>query len=112
MEESFSRDFTKCPSCGSENKFLGQLGEEMVERKLARPDWRFYYDVRSGPVIDPAKAAALPVGITVPGFVITTDICMSCGCIYATHIERATVKSHMVQAPKPNRPLPPFFGKG
>lgn len=99
MDKNFHKEFTKCPCCGSEDRFLEQLGNELKARGLAREDWSFHLDVRQGAVIDPTKEAAIPIGSEVPAYGLMTDICMSCGCVYAIDITRADVKKTL--APQP-----------
>ena len=55
MEKDFNKQFTKCPCCGSEDRFLEQLGNELKERGLARKEWGMYMDIRQGVVVDHAK---------------------------------------------------------
>jgi len=103
MDKNFHRTFTKCPCCGSEDRFLEQLGNELKDRGLARPEWQFHLDVRQGVAIDQQKAAAIPIGSELPGYGIMTDICMDCGCIYAIDITRIDMKKSIAPAP----PMPP-----
>ena len=105
MEKDFHREFTKCPCCGSEDRFLEQLGNEMKERGLAREEWHMCLDVKEGPVVDQTKEAAIPIGSEVPGYGYMTDICMDCGCIYATALKRIDVKKGIAPAQQiqPNR---------
>ena len=81
MDKDFKRQFTKCPCCRSEDRFLEQLGGELKARGLAREDWNFHLEVKQGVVVDPTKEAAIPIGSEVPGYGIMTDICMDCGCV-------------------------------
>ena len=99
MDKDFHKSFTKCPVCGSTDRFLEQLGDEMKARGLARAEWVFHLSVSSGPVIDSAKANSIPIGSIVPTFGLMTDICMGCGCLYAVDIARGEVKKTLVQAP-------------
>ncbi len=103
MEKDFHREFTKCPQCGSERKFLEELGKELKERGLAREEWNMHLDVKEGHVVDQLKEAAIPIGSEVPGFGIITDICMDCGCIYAGVLERRDAKKGL----PPARNIPP-----
>ena len=52
----------------------------------------------------PAKEA-IPIGSEVPGYGIMTDVCMDCGCVYATDLTRNDVKKSIApaQAIPPNR---------
>lgn len=105
MDKDFHREFTKCPCCGSEERFLEQLGDELKARGLAREDWNFHLDVRTGVVADPTKEAAIPIGSEVPGYGLKTDICMDCGCVYAIDILRSDAKKSVIpqQMAPPNR---------
>ncbi len=105
MDKDFSRQFSKCPCCGSEDRFLEQLGNELKERGLARDEWNFHMDVKQGVVIDPAKEAAIPIGSEMPSYGFQTDICMDCGCLYAVDITRSDVKKSIAppQIIPPNR---------
>lgn len=103
MDKDLHRQFAKCPCCGSEDRFLEQLGNELKERGLAREEWNFHMDVRQGHVVDPNKEDAIPIGSEVPGYGFKTDICMDCGCVYAIDIKRSDVKKTIAPVP----PLPP-----
>ena len=105
MDKDFHRTFTKCPCCGSEDRFLEQLGKDLKDRGLAREEWNFHMEVRQGIVVDPTKEAAIPIGSEIPGYGFITDICMDCGCIYAIDLTRNDVKKSIAPAPPmmPNR---------
>ena len=107
MDKNFHRTFTKCPCCGSEDRFLEQLGNELKDRGLARDEWNFHLDIRQGVVVDQTKEAAIPIGSEVPGFGLMTDICMDCGCIYAIDLTRNDVKKSIAPAQMipPNRAM-------
>ena len=102
MDKDFHRTFTKCPCCGSEDRFLEQLGNELKARGLAREDWNFHLDVKQGVVVDKNREAAIPIGSELPGYGIMTDICMDCGCIYAIDLERR-VAEKTIDPNMPNR---------
>ncbi len=103
MEKDFSRQFDTCPSCGSKDRFLEQLGNELKERGLAREEWNMHMDVKQGVVLDQTKEATIPVGAELPGYGFMTDICMDCGCIYAVDIRRIEAKKSIA----PQQQLPP-----
>ncbi len=113
MDKDFHREFTKCPCCGSEDRFLEQLGNELKARGLAREEWNMHLDVKQGVVVDQTKEAAIPIGSEVPGYGIITDICIDCGCVYAIDLTRNDVKKQVApqqQAP-PNRAQRRRMGK-
>ncbi len=103
MDKDFHRTFTKCPCCGSEDRFLEQLSNELKERGIAGENWSMGYDVRQGIVVDKTKEAAIPIGSEVPGYGIMTDICMDCGCVYAIDLTRNDVKKTIA----PTQMMPP-----
>ena len=88
MERNFHRSFPHCPTCGSPNQFFNQLGQELKDRKLARKEWNMRYTSLQGVVQDDNKQVFMPVGISLPGYLIQTDICMECGTVYATELFR------------------------
>ncbi len=105
MDKDFHRTFTKCPCCGSEDRFFEQLGNELKARGIAREEWSMHLDVKHGVVLDPTKEDAIPIGSEVPGFGIITDVCMECGCVYAIDLTRNDVKKSVASAQQipPNR---------
>ena len=101
--EQINKKFTKCPACGSSNRFLEHLANELKEAGFAREDWKFCYESRQGVVLDKAREATIPVGSEVPNFAISTDVCEDCGCMYAVEIMSQPVKKSIM----PNIQLPP-----
>lgn len=106
MEKDFRRTFNKCPCCGSEKQFCKELGEELKERGLARPEWNMRLDSRQGAVADPNRAVLIPIGARIPAFYIVTDICMDCGTVYAVEIAR--LEGQTQAAPQQQRNRPPL----
>ena len=105
MDKNFHREFTLCPNCGSDQRFCEQLGQELKDRGLARPDWTFNYDVRSGVVVDgKTTQTKIFTGATLPGFAIAVDICMDCGTIYAVRLNR--LEGEMKPMPKQGPIMP------
>ena len=88
MDKNFHKEFSSCPNCGSTERFCESLGQELKDSHKARAEWNFRYDQRAGPVVDPNRQILMPVGAEVPGFLITTDICMQCGTVYAIELRR------------------------
>ena len=100
MDKDFDVEFKQCPNCGSTIRFCEELGKELVDRGLARPEWQFNMDVRTGVVMDKTQQSKLLMCASLPGFHILTDICMDCGTIYATRLIR------LEGGVKPAPPLP------
>ncbi len=104
MKKDFKKDFNECPVCKSKDRFFEQLGKELKDRKIARPEWTMCLEAKSGVVSDQTKVGALPVGSKLPAFAIKTDVCMECGCIYAIYLERGEATVGLTQAKEmPNR---------
>ena len=108
--EPITRKFEQCPNCGSDQRFLEVLTNNLKDRGLARPNWSFYFDSRNGVVVDKAKEAAIPIGSKVPSFTIYTDICLDCGTIYAVYLGSGEV-TKTIMPPKLSGPgdMPPGF---
>ena len=92
MAENWVKEFSECPGCGGESRMFEQMGREVKERGLAKEEMTFYYDMRSGPLATQDMLAKLPLGGEVPAFVVCTDICLDCGCIYAVKLESKKAK--------------------
>lgn len=124
MKYKFERNFDECPVCALkrwliealETKdeppekgigFFRELGKEIVERGLTRPEWTFNLEVKQGIVMDEQKVATIMAGTELPTFVYKTDICKVCGCVYANHIARGdtTVEAKPRVAAPPNRAM-------
>lgn len=108
MDKDFQATFTKCPCCGSGQRFFEQLANELKDMGLARPEWRMFYDIKQGAVVDNSKSILLPVGVEIPGFGIATDICMDCGCVYAFDLTRLQGKIGAQEPPKRPQQLSRF----
>lgn len=110
MEKNFRVEFNQCPNCGSSRRFCEKLGEELKERRMARPDWTFNYDVKTGIVMDKVIQAKVLTGTSLPGFLIHADICMDCGTIYAVRLAR--LEGEVRPQPLPKHPpiMPPSSG--
>ena len=101
--ENIDKQFSQCPNCGSERRFLETLAKEVKDRGYARKHWKFGLDFRRGAVIDPTREAAIPIGAQIPSYQIATDVCMDCGTIYAVDIKSGEV-TKSIAPPKILRP--------
>lgn len=111
MKKDFSAEFKKCPACGSDKRFFEELATELKLRGIARPEWNFSLDGKTGVLADVAKIQSIPIGAELPGYDYATDICMECGLIYATRIRRFSAKRTVDPAKTmPSLNIP--FGKG
>ena len=86
-ENGWSKEFLKCPSCGSDQRMFEQIGKEMKERGLLPQDEFVCFESRQG-----AMVAKLPIGAEIPAFGVATDFCSECGCFYAVRLERTNAK--------------------
>lgn len=105
MGKDFQKEFDKCPACGKSEPFFGMITDELKERGIVDKAWNFSLDMKSGPVMQPQKEAALPIGAEVPGYSFATDICSNCGCIYVVKLQRVNLKKTLAPTPLalPNR---------
>ncbi len=100
MENNKWTEFKKCPNCSSELRFAEQLAGELKSKGWAMPDFTFCLQIVRTPIIDKRVQAKIPIGSSVPGMHIHTDICMECGTVYAVRIMREDVKKTIA----PNTP--------
>jgi len=107
MEKHFHKEFKQCPACGSEDRFFEQLCNELKIKGWAREEFHFHLEMSKGVVLDKTREATIPIGSEVPGYGIMTDICINCGCLYATELIRNDVK----KSADVSRLIPPR-GKG
>jgi hypothetical protein len=82
-----NREFIKCPQCKSKRRFFESLAELAKKNNLARKEWRLVYQHSQGVAIDQNRTVILPVGTRVPTFIVETDICLDCGCVYAVRLQ-------------------------
>ena len=113
MEKHFHKEFKQCPCCGCEDRFFEQLAQTLKDRGLARKEWHFHKEMKQGVVMDQTKVDAIPIGSEIPGYGFKTDICMNCGCVYATDLTRNDAKksvdvSHVIPPHGGKLPLQPF----
>lgn len=92
MEKELVKTFDKCPMCGSAERLCEAMGEEVRAKGLCRKEWVFHYDIRDGVVTDTKKLEAIKTGDELPTYVIMTDICLNCGCVYAVKIVKGNVR--------------------
>ena len=116
MDKNFSKSFTKCPCCDSPDRFFESLAQELKDAGKADKNFRAYYDVKQGALIDQSKAILLPIGALVPTYAAAVDFCMGCGCLYATELHRREAplqQSKVLQPPQaPRGPRSPSSGLG
>ena len=76
----FPMSFTKCPACGSEIRLV-----ETAMKENLQPAQKTTMHMFGVALTDQVGAVILP---TVPVLMIFTDVCVDCGCLYVTHVEK------------------------
>lgn len=84
--------FDKCPWCGSTERMMGKLGEEMKEAGLLSDSLEIGLSEVGGPIIDPSKVGQMLVESYRPGMFALRDICLGCGREITVKVERKQVK--------------------
>ena len=98
--------FTKCPACGSDQRFFETLANEAKAQNMGRPEWKMCMSLHQGVAVDPQKERKIPLGGKVPGYMVAIDLCMDCGCVYAIEASVHTVIKHLAANPViPKLPL-------
>lgn len=78
--------FDKCPVCGSTERLAGNALKYMKEKGWAGPDADFYIQRIVGSPIDQKLMSKIPIGSKLPTIWAGLDVCLNCGCVYATRI--------------------------
>ena len=90
------KEFTQCPSCGSEERFAKDIAT-----REGMPNAESYGLMQIGPhpVVDQKKMATAMYGSKFPVIASLMDICSNCGCFYAYKlIEQVGTKSLQQQS--------------
>lgn len=99
-EDTFAKDFDKCPVCGSTEIFYKSILNELQDRGLLDKKVKcFDFQLNQGIALPQQKIALLPFGSEVPGFNEIWDICCNCGMRFTTHLEKTKAKKTIDLAP-------------
>ncbi len=109
MRTDFNKTFLVCPNCGNPNRFMEQLGQELKDKGWASEEVRTCLTSNQGTFLDKTRVNLIPIGSTVPGFLIETDICMNCGTVYAVKLVRTEGKFMGIQPERKTLPTPPRY---
>ena len=99
MDKDFNKTFTQCPNCGSPDRFMESLGQELKDRKIANDKLQTFFSQVQGTLLDQRMTDRIPIGSSLPGFIVATDICTECGTIYAVKLIRTEGKFMGIQTP-------------
>ena len=83
--------FAKCPWCGSTDRMMGRLGNELKEQGLIDENMEVGLAEVGGPIIDPTKVSQMLVASVKPGMFALRDICIGCGREITVKIEKKPV---------------------
>ena len=117
----FKKEFPKCPVCAlreelaeilgkpdlpigdGRSKFCKDLAEVAKERGLATKDFRFHFQYLTGIAVEPKEAEKAAVGTEAPSYIIGTEVCADCGCVYASTLTSGDEK----KPPPPSQLIAP-----
>ncbi len=103
---TFEKAFTKCPGCGSKDRFFESFLVELKAKGKVKPETNcFDFQLQNGVTYSVEQISILPLGAEVPAYSRVWDTCSSCGMVYSTHLMRGTVKKSLqpVKLVSPNR---------
>jgi hypothetical protein len=78
------REFKTCPVCSSSKRLFETLAQAGRDKGTVNKEAKMAFGGARGSVFDQARASMILVGSTAPVYDVKTDICMECGCVYAT----------------------------
>lgn len=87
--------FEKCPDCGSTERMMGKLGDELKEQGLIGKDMEVGLIEVGGPIIDPTKTGQMLTKSIRPGMFALRDICIGCGRQVTVKIEKKMVEVNL-----------------
>ena len=89
--------FAKCPDCGSTDFMMRRLGKEMVEQGLLDEGMDVGVHEVGGPIVDPRRQL-LSLSLR-PGMFALRDVCIGCGRMVTTKIEKKMTTVGMTTIP-------------
>ena len=100
VEDKYPKVYESCPVCRSKRRLFEELTAEARANHSALPDYSIAFNSLGGLVVDKRLQNKLPVGTVIPAFQVKTDICLGCGVVYATFINKSTAKVSIPTATK------------
>jgi hypothetical protein len=105
--KGFVKDFTKCPGCGSTERYFEDILKELKERGLTDAKaTHFDFQIQQGLALPQTKIAVMPFGSEISSFTRIWDTCCNCGLVYSIHLAKGYAKKSIQLAPAqamPNR---------
>ncbi len=96
------KEFSKCPGCGSTERYFEGILNELKKRGLLEAKIRcFDFQKQQGLGLPPQKIAILPFGSEIPVFNRIYDTCCNCGMDYSVYLERGSAKKSIEVASAP-----------
>lgn len=108
-ELQFPIEFDKCPVCGSTRRLVALVTDEEIEKGNIKKETKGKIPFLSGraAIFDPTALKLISIPSHCPVLVGYFDICLECGTLYCTKIEK-----HIGHVQVERKPGIPPFGKG
>jgi hypothetical protein len=81
-EKEMSTKIEKCPHCGGTKRLIADLVTKAKADKVVGENFNMFYDLRRGTILDKDRTGIIAIGSKIPSYVIGTDVCTDCGCVY------------------------------
>jgi len=88
--------YPKCPMCGSKKRHHEEMSNKAIKQGTVEAGFLMPFTYESRPVADDRKTRLLPMGAEVPAITTATEVCMKCGCVYASLVVHGKVKKVIV----------------
>ncbi len=101
-QKGLIKRFDSCPDCGSTERMMGKLAEEMVAAGYISGDMDVGLEEIGGSVVDPTKMGTMLAKSVRPAMYALRDICIGCGRKITVKIVRKEVEVNInkVAAPR------------
>jgi hypothetical protein len=101
--EGYSKEFKRCPACGSEERVMEQLIEPEIEKGNWPAGTEGFTDKKMLMLRNPQTLKL--IGSTIPAVGITFDVCADCGTEYAKRIEVVDLPVEIITQKSQDKPI-------
>ncbi len=96
----YPKIYNCCPVCRSKLRFFEELSAEAKVNGAALANFQMSLNVAEGACADKRIANNLKPGTPVATFMVKTDVCLNCGCVYAVFVNKRVAKVSLPTATK------------
>ena len=104
--------FSKCPVCGSAERFMELETQEEIKKGNLPQDSRIAVMISKTILFNPTDNRVLLFRKEAPVLVGIFDVCIQCGNLYCTEMQKGIAVIEPQVGPRLDDNILPFFGRG